>query len=147
MDDVGSSIDASNTGMSALNIRNAQTDYILWKSYVVLQVVVGPLTMQREVGTFCYLLHRLLGTHCPLVEALRYQEIDAINEGLSLLAFQMAMIHPCTEFAYDVSCFIGIYLNMCIKASATASISDPGGQIMVSLQYLMKKLTHRRYMV
>ena len=57
----------------------------------------------------------------------------------------MAISHRCTEFAYDVSCIIGTYLNASMKASSTASMSDPGGRILVSFQYLRDKLSHGRY--
>ena len=74
---------------------------------MVLWVVVEPLTTQREVGTCCYLLHRLPRHQHILVEALCYQVIDAINEDFSLFSLQMATGHCCTAFAYDVSCIIG----------------------------------------
>ena len=85
------------------------------------------MTTQREVGICCYLIHRLLGPWCPLVESLRSHAINMINEKFSSFALQIATSHRRTEFAYDVSCIIGTYLNTCVKALATASVLDPGG--------------------
>ena len=62
-----------------------------------------------------------------------------------MFSLQMATSHHCTAFAYDVSCIIGNYLNACMKASATVSLTDPGGRILVSFQYLINKLIHGRY--
>ena len=55
------------------------------------------------------------------------------------------MSHCCTEFAYDVSCIIGTYFNGCVKLSATDSVSDPGGRILTSFQYLRDELSHGQY--
>ena len=82
-EDVGAAIAASDADMAALDGRNDQADQISQTVRVILRVVVGPLTTQREVGICCYLLHRLLGPQCPLVESLRSQVIDAIDKGLS----------------------------------------------------------------
>ena len=107
--------------------------------------IVGPLTTHREVGKFCYLLHRLLGPQCPLVEALRPQAVDAIDEEYAYFSLQMAKSHHCTLFAYDVSCIIGNYLNAYVKALATVLLTDPGGLILVYFQYLKEKIIHSRY--
>ena len=77
---MGSAIADFYADMAVLSVQNSQTDHIVWSARVVLWVVVGPLTMQRAVGTCCYLLHRLLGTQCFLVEALPSQVANAINK-------------------------------------------------------------------
>ena len=53
-EDVGAAIADSDSDMAALNVRNTQADHILWAVRFILQVVVGPFTMQREVGTCCW---------------------------------------------------------------------------------------------
>ena len=74
---------------------------------MVLRVIVGPLNMQREVGTFCYLLHRLLGPQGPLVDDVRLHVVDTINKDFALFSLHMGTSHRCTVFAYDVPCIIG----------------------------------------
>ena len=106
---------------------------------VVLWVLVGPLNMQRELCTCCYLLHHLLGPQCLLVKALRYQVVEVVNKGFSSVAMQISTSHCCIAYEYDVSFIIGTYLNVCMKAPETDSLSDPGGQIMTSFQYLGEK--------
>ena len=59
-EDVGTAIAASDADMDTLNSRNAQDNHIIWATYVVLLDIFRSLTMQRLVGTCCYLLHRLL---------------------------------------------------------------------------------------
>ena len=61
MEDVGGAIAASDAYMADLSRKNSQVDQIFRAAHVVLWVIFGPLTMQQEVGTYCYLLHRLLG--------------------------------------------------------------------------------------
>ena len=146
-EDVGYAISASNANIAALDGRNTQAKQIVRATCVILRVIVRPLTMQWDVGTCCYILHRLLRPQCPLVESLCFQVIDKIDKYFSLFALKMGTIHRCTEFAYDVSCIIGTYLNACMKASENVSISDPGGKTPASLQYLRGKLIHGRYML
>ena len=57
----------------------------------------------------------------------------------------MEISHRCTTFDYDVSCIIGNYLNVCMKASVTVSLLYPGGRILVSFQYLKDNLSHSHY--
>ena len=135
---MGGSISASNSDMAALDGRNSQADHIFRAACVVLRVLVRPLTTKWEVGTCWYLLPCLIGPQFPLVESLLSQFVDAIEEDLSLLATQMATIHHCTAFAYDVFSVIGTYLNAYMKLSLTASMSDPGGKIPISFWYLME---------
>ena len=59
-EDMGAAIAASNADMDTLNSRNAQDNHIIRATYVVLLDIFRPLTLQRLVGTCCYLLHRLL---------------------------------------------------------------------------------------
>ena len=61
-EEVGAEIYASDAGMAAFNGRNTQAEHIVWAACMVLRVLIGPLTMQKEVGDFFYLLHSLLGT-------------------------------------------------------------------------------------
>ena len=89
MEEVGVAISASYEDMVALDGRNAQADQIFRAARMVLWFVVGPLTMQQEVVTCCYLLHRLLGSQCPLSEALRYQVVDTIDKDFSSFALHM----------------------------------------------------------
>ena len=95
--------------------------------HVVLWVIVRTLTTQQEVGTCCYLLHRLLGPQCPLVESLCPKVVDSIDEDFDLFSLQMRTSHRCMAFAYDVSCIIGNYLNACAKVLTTISLTNPGG--------------------
>ena len=94
---------------------------------MVLWVIVRPLTMQGEVITYYYLLHRLLGHQCPLVEDLLPHVINALDKDFTSFSLQMCTSYRCTEFVYYVSCIIGKYLNACVKALATVSFTDPGG--------------------
>ena len=75
------------------------------------------------------------------------QVIDAIKEDFSLFYLHMEMSYKCAEFAYDVSCTIGNYLNACVNAQATVSLTDPGGRILVSFKYLRDEFSHGSYMV
>ena len=59
-EDVGADIATFDAEMATLDERNTKADQIVRAARVVLWVIIGPLTMQREVGTCCYLLHRLL---------------------------------------------------------------------------------------
>ena len=61
LDDVCAAIAASNADMDAFDGRNTQVNQIIPALRVVLQIIVRPLTTQREVVTCCYLLHHLLG--------------------------------------------------------------------------------------
>ena len=79
------------------------------------------------------------------MKALRSQVIDTNDKYFSSIAIQMAMSHHSTAFSYDVLCIIGTYLSAYMKALATASVYDPGGQISTSFQYLSDKLSHGRY--
>ena len=144
-EDVGGAIAASDADMADLDGRNTQADWIVRAENVVLRVLVGPLTTHQEVGTCCYLIQCLLGPQCPLLEALHSQDVDAIDKDFSLFSMQMVTSHRCTAFSYDVSCIIVTYLNACVKASATASVSDPGGRIPILFQYLRYKLSHGKY--
>ena len=54
----------------------------------------------------------------------------------------MATSHHCTARAYNVSFIIGTYLNVCTEALTAAYISDLGGRISVSFQYLREKISH-----
>ena len=65
-------IAASYEDMAVLDGKNVAADQIIWAAWVVLWVLVGHLATQQGLGTCWYLLDRLLGTHCPLVWALRY---------------------------------------------------------------------------
>ena len=48
---MGAAIVASNADMEALDGWNSQTDQTFREVRVVLQVIIGPLTTHREVGT------------------------------------------------------------------------------------------------
>ena len=74
------------------------------------------------------------------------QVVNALNEYFASLLLQMSMSHRFTAFAYDVSCIIGNYLNSFLKASSMVLLSDPGGRISLSFQYLKDHLCHNRYM-
>ena len=102
-EDVGAAIAASDADMAALDGRNDQADQISQTVRVILRVVVGPLTTQREVGTCCYLLHLILRTQCHLVEAPCSQVVDALDENFSLFALHMATSHCCMAFS-TMSC-------------------------------------------
>ena len=102
--------------MASLGGRNTQSDQIVRAARVVLQVLILTLTIHLEVGTCCYLLHGLLGTQYPLVDALRSQFVDAIEEYVSLFAMQTSTTHRCTALSYDIFFIIGTYLNACVKA-------------------------------
>ena len=75
--------------MAALGGRNPQSDQIVRVACVFLRVIVGPLIMQGDVGTSCYLLHRLLGPQFPLVKALQLHVFNALDEDLASLLLQM----------------------------------------------------------
>ena len=49
-------------------------------------------------------------------------------------------------YSYDVSCIIGNYIKTCVKSLEKVSLSNSGGRIPVSFQYLKKKLSHGRYL-
>ena len=130
---VGTAISASDADMAAINRRNSQANQIVRTLRVVLQYIVGTLTMHWEVVTCCYLLHRLLGPQCLLVEALQLQVVNTLEKKFALFLLQISMSYRCTAFAYDVSCIIGNYLNACVKVLATVSLLDLVGLIPWSL--------------
>ena len=68
------------------------------------RVLVGPLTTQQELGTCCYLLHRVLAPWCSMVKALK-DLIDAINVKPPFFSGKMVTSHRCTVLGYNV----GIY--------------------------------------
>ena len=47
---MGAAIAASNADTVALDIRNDQTNHIVWLARMVLRVIIVPLTMQIKVG-------------------------------------------------------------------------------------------------
>lgn len=84
--------------MVALGRRNAVLDQIVQAKRVILRVIFGPLTTQREMGTCLYLLRHLLGTQFPLVKDLEGL-IVAIDEKIYSFSGQMVTSHRCTALA------------------------------------------------
>ena len=80
-----------------------------------------------------------------LVKALQ-DLILIINENFYYFLKQMVTSHRCTTLAFDVFCIINAYLNACIKASATEDLSNPGGEIPASFQFIIYDLEHGVYL-
>ena len=72
------------------------------------------------------------------MEPLHSQVVDTIDEDFSLFDMQMAAIHRCTEFDYDVLSIIGTYLNVFVKTLAMASMLELGGQIHILFQSIFR---------
>ena len=121
-------------------------DQIVRAAWVVLRVLVRPLTTERDLGTCCYLLDRHMGPCCPLVWALK-DLIITIDKNFSSFLGQMATNHRCKALAFDISCVINTYLNACAKSSAMASPLDLGGRTPALFQFIIDELEHGHYLV
>ena len=99
---MGEAIVASDVDMTSLDGKNSAADHIIRAAQVVLRVLGGDLTTQKEIGTCLYLLDRLLGPRCPLVWDLRYL-IITINKNFSSFLGKIVTSHWCTALVFDVS--------------------------------------------
>ena len=61
-EDTREAITKSNANMVVLDSKHALVDQIVLVTQVVLQVLVRTVITQREIGTYSYLLNRLLGS-------------------------------------------------------------------------------------
>ena len=56
----------ANTGIVALNGRNAIANQIYWAVKVHLQTILGAANLQQEIDTITYIINRLFDLQCPL---------------------------------------------------------------------------------
>ena len=142
--DVGDRIASADADLTALDGRNVKADQVARASKVHLQPISGATNLQREVGTKTYILAKLFGGACPLVEGYT-TVVDWIDSNFTSFERQVNTTSACTAFAYDLSRTEAAYYNACIRASTTALPSDPGGRTPVSFSMLLDELTWGRY--
>ena len=142
--DVGERMASADADLTALDGRNAQADQVARAAKVHLQPISGATNLQREIGTKAYILAKLFGASCPLVEGYT-AVVTWIDANFTSFERQVGTTSACTAFAYDLSRTEAAYYNACIRASTTASLSDPGGRTPISFSMLLDELTWGRY--
>ena len=66
--DVDNRMASADADLTALNGRNALPDEVAQVVKVHLQPISGAINLQKEIGTKTYILSKLFGGACPLVE-------------------------------------------------------------------------------
>ena len=135
---------SADADLTALDGRNAQADQVARAAKVHLLPISGATNLQREIGTKTYILAKLFGGACPLVEGYT-SVVSWIDANFTSFERQVGTTAACTSFAYDLSRTEAAYYNACIRASTTAHPSDPGGRTPVSFSMLLDELTWGRY--
>ena len=135
---------SANADLTALDGRNALADQVARAAKVHLQPISGASNLQKEIGTKTYILSKLFGAACPLVEGYT-SVVTWVDENFASFERQVTTPTQCTSFAYDLSRAEAAYYNTCIRASTTALIGDPGGRTPVSFAMLLDELTWGRY--
>ena len=106
---------------------------------VTLLVIVGSENLRRELGTFCYILTGLFGYACTYVRGMK-----GVAEGAAsnIDAFKQAVLasHQATSLLDNVSHLLLEYLNACVQASFTGSLTQPGSLTTVSFENLRAEL-------
>ena len=140
MGDIGERIALADADLTALDGRNALADQDARAAKVNLRIFSGSTNLQKEIGTKTYILAKLFGGTCPLVEG--YASIVTwIDANFAAFERQVSTPAQCTSFAYDLSRTEAVYYNACIRASTTALIGDLGGCTPVSFTMLLDELT------
>ena len=132
------------TDIGAQYSRLANSDSLARGAKVTLSVIVGSDNLRRELGTFCYILTGLFDHPCPYVREIKgIVEWAASNRD----AFEMAISnsHQATALLDDVSCLLLEYLNACVQASCTGSLTQPGSFSPVSFLHLRSELKFLPY--
>ena len=142
--DVGKRIASADADLTALDGRNALVDQVARADKVHLQPISGATNLQREIGTKTYILAKLFGGSCPLVEGC-ISVVTWIDENFASFERQVSTTAMCTSFAYNLSHTEATYYNVYIRASTTALLGDPGGSTPVSFTILLDELTWGRY--
>ena len=143
-EDVGEQMASVDADLTALDGRNVQADQVARAAKVHLQPISGATNLQREIGTKTYILAKLFGGSCPLVE--EYTSVVTwIDENFTSFERQVTTTSSCTSFAYDLSRAEAAYYNACIRASTTVLLDDPGRRTPVSFTRLLDELTWGRY--
>ena len=143
---VGERIASVDANLTALDSRNAVADQIARTARVHLQTISRATNLQREIGTKTYILSKLFGNTCPLVQG--YASIVTwIDENFASFEHHVSTTALCTSFAYNLSRIEATYYNVCIRASTTALMGDHGGITLVSFAMLLDKLTWGQYLV
>ena len=139
MGDGGEAVASTLTEIGAQESRLANADSLARGAKVTLSVIIGADNLRRELGTFCYILTGLFGHACPYVCELKgIVEWEASNQD----AFERAILnsHQATDLLDDVSCLLSEYLNACVQASCTGSLTQPGSLTPVSFLHLRSDL-------
>ena len=142
--DIGDRMASADADLTALDGRNALADQVARAAKVHLQPISGASNLQKEIGTKTYILSKLFGEACPLVEGYT-SVVTWIDENFASFERQVATPAQCTSFAYDLSRTEAAYYNACIRSSTTAHIDDPGGRIPVSFAMPLDELTWGHY--
>ena len=102
--------------ITALDGRNTLTDQVARAAKVNLQYISGATNLQREIFTKTYILSKLFGGACPLVEGYA-SVVTWIDNNFVSFERQVSTTAMCTSFAYDLSQTEVAYYNTCIRAS------------------------------
>ena len=101
------------------------TDSLARGTKVTLSVIAGSDNLRRELGKFCYIITGLFGYTYPYVREMKGAvEWAASNRD----AFKRAVLtfNQATALLDDVSCLLLEYLNVCVQASCTGNLTQPG---------------------
>ena len=88
--------------LSALGRRNNMADQVFRAVKVHLQTISGATNLWKEIGTKKYILSKLFGPKCPLIEGyiLVVEYVDANFESIEQ---QVQTTTICTSLVYNLS--------------------------------------------
>ena len=100
-EDVGDRMASADANLMALDGRKAVADQIARAARVHLQTISGATNLQREIGTKTYILSKLFGNACPLVQGYA-SVISWIDENLRLSNTKCPQL-PCAPPLFTTS--------------------------------------------
>ena len=107
-------------------------------------VIVGSDNLRCELGNFCYILMGLFGYECPYVRELKgIVEWEASNRD----AFKRAVSksHQAMDLLNEIYRLLSEYLNACVQASCTGTLTQPGSLTPVLFVHLRDELKFISY--
>ena len=106
---------------------------------VTLYVIVGDDNLLSELGTCCYILTGLFGHTCPYVCELK-GIVEWADSNRDAFEREILNSHQATALLDDVPRLLSEYLNACVQASCTRSLTHPGSLTPVSFLHLQNEL-------